>query len=232
MSKLSFDIDAVIEGHARLSDAQALELYGHPSLHDLGQWAHAVTQRLHPEDYRTYVIDRNINYTNVCTAKCTFCAFRRDHEDADSYTLTFEKIREKIRELVAIDGTQILMQGGMNDRLPIEWYEDLLRYIKSNFPAVHIHAFSPPEFVEFERFFGHGRSRDHPPDSQAAGLDDDPRRRRGDFRPARQTTHRHRQMHRRRLAPRHACRSRRGNEHQRDDADRPHRVPARPSQLI
>ena len=154
MSKLTFDIDAVIEGKARLSDGQALELYRHPSLHDLGQWAHAVTQRFHPEDYRTYVIDRNINYTNVCTAKCTFCAFRRDHEDADSYTLSFEKIGEKIRELVAIDGTQILMQGGMNDALPIEWYEDLLRFIKGNFPTVHIHAFSPPEFVEFERFFG------------------------------------------------------------------------------
>src|SRR5690349_22810669 len=154
MSKLSFDIDAVIAGKSRLSDTQALELYHAASMHDLGQWAHAVTQRLHQEDYRTYVIDRNINYTNVCTAKCTFCAFRRDHEDADSYTLTFDKIGEKIRELVAINGTQILMQGGMNDALPIEWYEDLLRYIKQNFPTVHIHAFSPPEFIEFERFFG------------------------------------------------------------------------------
>jgi cyclic dehypoxanthinyl futalosine synthase len=113
-----------------------------------------VTQRLHPQDYRTYVIDRNINYTNVCTAKCTFCAFRRDHEDADSYTLSYEQIGEKISELVSINGTQILMQGGMNDRLPLEWYEGLLRYIKTNFPTVHIHAFSPPEFVEFERFFG------------------------------------------------------------------------------
>jgi cyclic dehypoxanthinyl futalosine synthase len=153
MTKLSFDIDRVIAGSDRLTDAQAMELYRAP-LHDLGQWALAVTQRMHPEDFRTYVIDRNINYTNVCTAKCTFCAFRRDHEDADSYTLTYEKIGEKIRELVAINGTQILMQGGMNDRLPIEWYEGLLRYIKSNFPTVHIHAFSPPEFVEFERFFG------------------------------------------------------------------------------
>ena len=150
---LSFDIDRVIAGQARLTDAQALELYTGASLHDLGQWAHAVTQRLHPEDYRTYVIDRNINYTNVCTAKCTFCAFRRDHEDKDSYTLTYDKIGFKIRELLSINGTQILMQGGMNDQLPIEWYEDLLRYIKSNFPTVHIHAFSPPEFVEFERFF-------------------------------------------------------------------------------
>src|SRR5271169_1897665 len=154
MSTLTFNIDRVISGESRLTDQQALELYHHPSLHDLGQWAHAVTQPMHPEDYRTYVIDRNINYTNVCTAKCTFCAFRRDHEDIDSYTLTFEKIGQKIRELVAINGTQILMQGGMNDALPIEWYEDLLRYFKSDFPTVHIHAFSPPEFVEFERFFG------------------------------------------------------------------------------
>jgi 2-iminoacetate synthase ThiH len=154
MSTLSFDIDAVITGRSRLSAAQALELYHTATMHDLGQWAHAVTQRLHPEDYRTSVIDRNINYTNVCTAKCTFCAFRRDHEDTDSYTLSNEQIGAKIRELVSIGGTQILMQGGMNDRLPIEYYEDLLRYIKTNFPTVHIHAFSPPEFVEFERFFG------------------------------------------------------------------------------
>jgi cyclic dehypoxanthinyl futalosine synthase len=154
MKRLSFDIDPVLEGKARLTDAQALELHSRASLHDLGQWAQTVAQRMHPQDYRTYVIDRNINYTNVCTAKCTFCAFRRDHEDADAYTLSYETIGEKIRELVAIGGTQILMQGGMNDRLPIEWYEELLRYIKSSFPTVHIHAFSPPEFVEFERFFG------------------------------------------------------------------------------
>ncbi|HYO11361.1 MAG TPA: radical SAM protein [Tepidisphaeraceae bacterium] len=152
-AKLSFNIDPVIAGAARLTDAQALELHARASLHDLGQWAHAVAQRMHPEDHRTYVIDRNINYTNVCTAKCTFCAFRRDHDDADAYTLSFDAIGEKIRELVSIGGTQILMQGGMNDRLPIEWYEDLLRYIRSTFPTVHIHAFSPPEFVEFERFF-------------------------------------------------------------------------------
>src|SRR5436853_656774 len=154
MSKVSFDIDAVIAGQRRLTDAQALELYHNASMHGLGQWAHAATQRLHPEDYRTYVIDRNINYTNVCTAKCTFCAFRRDHEDVDAYTLSYEQIGQKIKELVAINGTQILMQGGMNDRLPIDYYEYLLRYIKTNFPTIHIHAFSPPEFVEFERFFG------------------------------------------------------------------------------
>lgn len=153
MARLSFNIDPILAGRARLTDAQALELHRNASLHDLGQWSHAAAQRLHPQDYRTYVIDRNINYTNVCTARCTFCAFRRDHDDDDQYTLSFEAIGEKIRELVGIGGTQILMQGGMNDRLPIEWYEDLLRYISANFPTVHIHAFSPPEFVEFERFF-------------------------------------------------------------------------------
>jgi cyclic dehypoxanthinyl futalosine synthase len=154
MRSIGFDIDSVISGKARLTDEQALDLYHNASMHDLGQWALAASQWMHPEDYRTYVIDRNINYTNVCTAKCTFCAFRRDHEDADSYTLSFETIGKKIEELVAINGTQILMQGGMNDRLPIEWYEQLLTYIRTNFPTVHIHAFSPPEFVEFERFFG------------------------------------------------------------------------------
>src|SRR4051812_49026449 len=137
-----------------MTDGQALEIYHNATIHELGEWALARTQAMHPEDYRTYVIDRNINYTNVCTAKCTFCAFRRDHEDEDAYTLSYETIGQKIRELVGIGGTQILMQGGMNDRLPIQWYEELLRYIKSNFPSVHIHAFSPPEFVEFERFFG------------------------------------------------------------------------------
>ncbi|HEV8291312.1 MAG TPA: radical SAM protein [Tepidisphaeraceae bacterium] len=153
MAKLSFNIDEVIQGRRRMTEAQALEIYHNDSIHELGEWAQARTQVMHPEDYRTYVIDRNINYTNVCTAKCTFCAFRRDHEDEDSYTLSYETIGQKIRELVAIGGTQILMQGGMNDRLPIEWYERLLRFIKSNFPGIHIHAFSPPEFVEFERFF-------------------------------------------------------------------------------
>ena len=153
MTPLSFNIDSIIAGETRLSETQALELYHNASLHDLGQWANAVAQRLHPQDYRTYVIDRNINYTNICTARCTFCAFRRDPDAPDAYTLGLAEISGKIRELVSINGTQILMQGGMNDQLPIEYYEDLLRSIKQQFPQVHIHAFSPPEFVEFEKYF-------------------------------------------------------------------------------
>ena len=151
---LSFDVDAVIAGRARLTDAQAIELYRHASLQDLGEWATAVVDRMHPEAYRTYVVDRNINYTNVCTSKCTFCGFRRDHDDADSYVLSFEQIGRKIEELIAIGGTQILMQGGMNDRLPMSWYLDLLAFIKQTYPTIHVHAFSPPEFIEFERFWG------------------------------------------------------------------------------
>lgn len=150
---LSFNITPVLNGQQRLTEAQALELHREASLHDLGEWASIVCDRIHPEKYRTYVIDRNINYTNVCSAKCTFCGFRRDHDDADSYTLSFETVSPKIDELLAIGGTQILMQGGMNDRLPIEWYEELLRFISKTYPTIHIHAFSPPEFVEFERFF-------------------------------------------------------------------------------
>ncbi|MCE9618714.1 MAG: radical SAM protein [Planctomycetes bacterium] len=125
-------------------------------LAELGHWADERCRSLHGESIRTYVIDRNINYTNVCTAKCTFCAFRRDGDESDAYTLPTEKILEKIRELVAIGGTQILMQGGMNPELPLEWYVELLQAIKSAYPQVHVHAFSPPEFVEFVRFFKSG----------------------------------------------------------------------------
>ena len=112
MSKLSFDIDAIISGKARMTEAQALEVYHSASLHDLGAWASATAARMHPQDYRTYVIDRNINYTNVCTAKCTFCAFRRDHEDADAYTLDYGKIGEKISELSPSAGRRFSCRAG------------------------------------------------------------------------------------------------------------------------
>jgi len=143
----------VIEGRGRLTAAEALRLYHEASIHDLGRWATAVADRLHGPERRTYVIDRNINYTNVCSANCTFCAFKRDLGDADAYTLTTEQLHEKIRQLAAIGGTQILLQGGMHPDLPIEHYEDMLRGIKSAFPSIHVHGFSPPEFVEFVAVF-------------------------------------------------------------------------------
>ena len=170
------DIDAVIAGRARLTREEALRLFREASLHDLGRWSTAMANRIlhaHPsrrphadprgqsqqgdpvarETLRTYIIDRNINYTNVCSASCTFCAFKRDLDEAGNYTLSTQQLHQKIRELVAIGGTQILLQGGMHPELPIEWYEQMLRGIKSAFPQINIHGFSPPEFVEFVAIF-------------------------------------------------------------------------------
>ncbi len=146
-------LSAVAGGQARLTLEQGLILLTEAPLHTLGRWADARCRTLHGESIRTYVIDRNINYTNVCTAKCTFCAFRRDATDADAYTLEYDQLLDKIGELVAIGGTQILMQGGMNPELPLEWYLELLGRIKEMYPAVHVHAFSPPELIEFVEFF-------------------------------------------------------------------------------
>ncbi|MCC7390334.1 MAG: radical SAM protein [Phycisphaerales bacterium] len=147
-------LSAVAAGQARLTPAQALEVFHRMPTAELGRWADARCRQVHGEVLRTYVIDRNINYTNVCTARCTFCAFRRDAVDHDAYTLETEELLAKIGELVAIGGTQILMQGGMNPGLPLDWYLELLAAIKSRYPRVHVHAFSPPELIEFVGFFG------------------------------------------------------------------------------
>ncbi len=146
-------LSAVVAGEARLTLDQGLGLLRTMPLNGLGRWADARCRVVHGNHVRTYVIDRNINYTNVCTAKCTFCAFRRDGDEADAYTLEHSALLHKIEELVAIGGTQILMQGGMNPALGLDWYVDLLRAIKARFPRVHVHGFSPPEFIEFVRFF-------------------------------------------------------------------------------
>ena len=143
----------VVAGELRIDGQQAMRLYHDMPIQELGRWADARCRILHGDHIRTYVIDRNINYTNICTARCTFCAFRRDADDDDAYTLEFEALAEKIDRLVEVGGTQILMQGGMNPALPLAWYLDLLRAIKDRFPQIHVHAFSPPEFVEFVRFF-------------------------------------------------------------------------------
>lgn len=144
---------AVAAGHARLTPEQGLALFNRLPLTTLGRYADARCRTIHGDLIRTYIIDRNINYTNVCSARCTFCAFRRDADDHDAYTLDPTEIHDKIAALQAIGGTQILMQGGMNPALPLSWYEDLLRGIKARFPDIHIHAFSPPEMIEFVRFF-------------------------------------------------------------------------------
>jgi cyclic dehypoxanthinyl futalosine synthase len=143
----------LVSGAVRLTPEQAMRLYHEMPIQELGRWADARCRFVHGEHIRTYVIDRNINYTNVCTAKCTFCAFRRDGDEHDAYTLSYDALLHKVQELVDIGGTQILMQGGMNPDLPLNWYLDLLQQIKTRFPKVHVHAFSPPEFIEFISFF-------------------------------------------------------------------------------
>lgn len=124
-----------------------LELYERTSMLELGAMAHQRRLELHPDDTVTYIIDRNINYTNVCVADCKFCAFYRRPKHPEGYVLSYEEIGAKIEELKAIGGVQILMQGGHNPYIPFEWYVDLLRYIKEHHP-IHIHAFSPSE-VDF-----------------------------------------------------------------------------------
>jgi cyclic dehypoxanthinyl futalosine synthase len=135
----------------RLSQAEALELLNSADLNDLGKAANEVTQRLHPEPFRTYNIDRNINYTNICTAVCDFCAFYRKPKDPTGYVLSREVLLEKVRETVALGGNQILMQGGLHPQFTLEWYEELLRDIKHAFPEVNIHGFSPPELYHFTK---------------------------------------------------------------------------------
>ncbi|HUI05778.1 MAG TPA: cyclic dehypoxanthinyl futalosine synthase [Verrucomicrobiae bacterium] len=145
--------DKVLGGE-RITSEEALQLYRGLTLPELGALADAVRQRKHPERVVTYIIDRNINYTNVCNVYCTFCAFMREERDDDSYVLTKEQVGEKIAELVAIGGVQILMQGGHHPKLGLDYYLDLLRYIRRNFPQVNIHGFSPPEFTHFAGVFG------------------------------------------------------------------------------
>ncbi len=129
-----------------------LDLYENASLLELGAQADAVRRRLHPDPVVTYIIDRNINYTNVCVADCAFCAFYRRPKDHEGYVLSFEQIGAKIDECKAIGGVQILLQGGHNPYIPFEWYLELMRYIKEHHP-IHIHGFSPSEVVFFsERF--------------------------------------------------------------------------------
>ncbi len=148
---------------ARITDDEALSMLRDCSIHELGRRAHEITMRLHPEPYRTYVVDRNINYANYCTAKCIFCDFKADVPGVDTgrknlpdgYILSHEEIAAKIKELLDIGGTQILLQGGLvpAELLPFEWYVDLMRFMKREFPRIHVHAFSPPEIHAFHLMF-------------------------------------------------------------------------------
>src|SRR5512147_1507686 len=129
-----------------------LELYERAPLLELGQLADAERYRHHPDEVVTYIVDRNINYTNVCVADCGFCAFYRRPQHNEGWTLSYEQIGAKIDEVRALGGVQILIQGGHNPYIPFEWYLDLLRYIKTYHP-IHIHGFSPSEVDFFAKLF-------------------------------------------------------------------------------
>jgi cyclic dehypoxanthinyl futalosine synthase len=142
--------DQVRQGR-RLDRAEALDLYLHAPTALLGRLADEVRARKHPERIVTYIIDRNVNYTNVCVARCNFCAFYRPVGSADGYVLGFEEIFRKIDETIALGGGQLLLQGGHNPDLPLEWYEDLFRAVKARYPAFKLHALSPPEVIHLSR---------------------------------------------------------------------------------
>jgi cyclic dehypoxanthinyl futalosine synthase len=149
-----------------------LELYEHAPLLELGRLADAERYRHHPDEIVTYIVDRNINYTNVCVADCKFCAFYRRPKDGEGYVLPFETIGRKIEECKALGGVQILLQGGHNPYIPFEWYLELLRYIKTYHP-IHIHGFSPSEVDFFAKLFRMD-ARDVIRELMKAGLDSIP----------------------------------------------------------
>jgi cyclic dehypoxanthinyl futalosine synthase len=146
-------------GGGRVHAAEALRLY-HLPLEELGALADRRRQLLRAKahggrgnDVITYIVDRNVNYTNVCNVYCKFCAFWRSEKDADSYVISLEEMDRKIEETIALGGTQILMQGGHHPKLTKQWYLDLLAHIKAKFPQINVHGFSPSEMVAFSEFF-------------------------------------------------------------------------------
>jgi cyclic dehypoxanthinyl futalosine synthase len=151
-------LQKVWDGH-RIDSREALQLHSLP-LEELGQLADRRRELAKAAAYDnrgneivTYIVDRNINYTNVCNVYCKFCAFYRVEADADAYVITFDQLDQKIEETLALGGTQILMQGGHHPKLNLQWYLDLLSHIKSKFPSINIHGFSPSEFIHFREVF-------------------------------------------------------------------------------
>jgi cyclic dehypoxanthinyl futalosine synthase len=144
-------ITAKIDHGQPLTRREALRLLTEADLLTLGRLSDGIRRRMHPDNRITFVVDRNVNYTNVCESKCKFCAFYRDHDAADAYLLAEEEIFRKIEELVAVGGTQLLMQGGLHPQLGIAWFERLFREIKRRFPQVQNHSLSPAEISQIAR---------------------------------------------------------------------------------
>lgn len=137
-------LEKALEGK-RISFDEGLALLNSGDILLMGQVADELRHRKHPQDYVSYVIDRNVNYTNICAAQCSFCAFKRDIGSPEGYLLSDEVIDRKIDELAAIGGTQVLLQGGINPALRIDYYKDLIHRIQSKYPQITVHGFSPAE---------------------------------------------------------------------------------------
>lgn len=144
-------ITAKTEGGEPCSRDEALWLLAEADLLEVGRLADGIRRRLHPDNIVTFVVDRNVNYTNVCESGCRFCAFYRDAGASDAYLLSEDEIYAKIQELVDLGGTQLLMQGGLHPLLGIEWFENLFKEIKRRFPGVQNHSLSPAEITQIAR---------------------------------------------------------------------------------
>jgi cyclic dehypoxanthinyl futalosine synthase len=147
-------VDEIVENvrtGGRVSEDEARVLYLEAPTAVLGRLADGIRARKHGDGVVTYIIDRNVNYTNVCVAKCNFCAFYRPVGSPEGYVLGFEELFEKIDETVAVGGVQLLLQGGHNPDLPLTWYEDLFRAVKERYPTFKLHALSPPEIIHLSR---------------------------------------------------------------------------------
>ena len=149
--KMLDQIEQKVLSGGRLDAREALQLYRDASTHTLAFLANSARLRRHSDGIVTYIIDRNINYTNVCVARCNFCAFYRQVGSSEGYVLAFEEIIKKIDETIEVGGNQALLQGGHNPDLPIEWYEDLFKAVKQKHPDFRLHALSPPELLHIAR---------------------------------------------------------------------------------
>lgn len=153
----------------RLLDEKAIDLLKHGNILELGQQANLVRQEKHPGNIVTFIVDRNINYTNVCTNECRFCAFFKREGHQDAYLLPMETILEKIKETQEAGGTQIMLQGGLHPSLPFDFYLKMLETIKNNYPDIVIHSFSPAEILHFSKI-ANKSLKDTLLDLQSAGL--------------------------------------------------------------
>ena len=153
MSTLAIDLIDAVERQESLSPEQWLEAATQIPLEGLQRIAEDIRKSLHPDNIVTYIVDRNVNYTNICTSVCTFCAFYRKPGSPEGYVLSYEDIYKKVEETIALGGSGILMQGGLHPDLPLDYYTGLLRELKSRY-RIHLHCFSPTEIYGLSNVTG------------------------------------------------------------------------------